>query len=423
MANRSAFFCSLSAIALILLVASAHSEDKFRLKPGAKGKVCLTCHSEFAEKLKKPFVHTPVKSGECSECHNPHTSSHGKMLDREVNRICFKCHEGVMPPKARSTHQVVLEGNCARCHDPHSAANRYSLLAAGNALCYGCHKEMGEKVPKVKFAHNPVTKGCTNCHDPHASTKAAFLLKEGVPSLCVGCHKTTTPTFAKQHMNYPVGKADCTSCHATHGSDTAGMLHDTVHRPVATKMCSQCHEEAGSPNSLRTKRAGYDLCRGCHINLINEAYNRNRLHYPMVAGKGCLVCHSPHASPEKGLLKGPMAKVCGNCHSDTIDRQEKAKAKHKPVQEGKCTSCHSPHASNQALLFPQDNVIDLCGSCHDWQKHVTHPIGGKIIDPRNKNLTVQCLSCHQSHGTDYKYMLFQATISESCTQCHAELKR
>lgn len=423
MANRSAFLFSLSAVALVLLVAPARGQDKFRLKPGAKGKQCLACHSEFQEKLKNPFVHTPVREGNCSECHNPHASSHAKMLDRDVKKICFKCHGNVVPPNARSAHQVALEGNCAKCHDPHASRNRNNLLAAGNSVCFGCHKEMGEKVAKAKFPHSPVTKGCTGCHNPHASAKAGSLLKEGVSSLCLGCHKTDTPVFAKQHMNYPVGKADCTSCHDTHGSSTSAMLYDTVHRPVAVKMCGQCHEAAGTPNALKTKRAGYELCRGCHANLVNEALSRNRLHYPIVGGRACLTCHSPHASPEKNLMQGPLAKVCGNCHSDTVARQEKVKVKHKPVQGGNCTACHAPHASNQSLLNPKDNVVELCGTCHDWEKHVTHPIGAKVIDPRNRNLTVQCLSCHQSHGTEHKYMLFQATVSESCTQCHAELKR
>ena len=33
-------------------------EIKFRLKPGAEKKICLSCHSDLQEKLKKPFVHT-----------------------------------------------------------------------------------------------------------------------------------------------------------------------------------------------------------------------------------------------------------------------------------------------------------------------------------------------------------------------------
>ncbi len=36
-------------------VSKESTESKFRLKPGAQQKVCLTCHAEFEDKLKKPF--------------------------------------------------------------------------------------------------------------------------------------------------------------------------------------------------------------------------------------------------------------------------------------------------------------------------------------------------------------------------------
>ena len=36
----------------------AQAQNKFRLKPGAAGKVCLDCHTEFGDKLKRKFVHT-----------------------------------------------------------------------------------------------------------------------------------------------------------------------------------------------------------------------------------------------------------------------------------------------------------------------------------------------------------------------------
>src|SRR4030067_2058900 len=201
------------AIALISTVAIAYSQNKFKLKPDAKGKLCLECHDAFKEKLKNPFIHTPVKSGECTECHNPHSSFHGKLLDEDPNKIGNKCHEGIVPKNPKSGHKVVMEGNCVKCHDPHASNNKFVLLKAGNELCFDCHKNIGSALTKIKFKHNPVEKGCTNCHDPHSSAKALHLLKTDLVALCVNCHQTNRPAFAKQHMNYPVAKADCSSCH------------------------------------------------------------------------------------------------------------------------------------------------------------------------------------------------------------------
>ena len=398
-------------------------ETQFRLKPGAQLKVCLTCHSDFEDRLKKPFVHTPLTKTGCTACHSPHTSNYPKQLSADVSALCLTCHKGILPDGARSAHKVALEGKCVLCHDPHSADNKFNLRTAGNDLCFGCHKEKADEVSKAKFKHNPVTKGCVNCHNPHASMKAKVLLKNEVPALCKECHQIDKPLFVKQHMNYPVGGSQCTLCHNVHGSDRAGIIYNTAHPPFASKSCNMCHESSSAPNPLALKKKGFELCRGCHNNMVNEMFAKNRLHWPVIGKDGCLNCHSPHATTQKGLLKGTPIQVCGQCHSDTIQRQERSITKHEPIQDGLCTACHSPHASDNELLFNQASTIEVCGKCHDWQKHSTHPIGEKIIDKRNKNLSVMCLSCHRAHGTEYKHMFPVATVTELCTQCHAEYKR
>ncbi len=420
--SRTALFLLATALVLSALPASSQDDNKFKLKPGAKGKICLTCHEAFREKLSLPFVHTPVKSGACSDCHNPHTSDHGKLMAADSSRICLACHDGIVPGTAQSVHKVVAEGNCVKCHDPHAARNKFNLLAAGNELCNGCHKSIAESVANARFQHSPVGKGCLNCHSPHASERSAFLLKDAVPPLCTGCHAPETPAFVRQHQNYPVAKSRCTSCHDPHGSSRGGLLWADTHAPVGNRMCGQCHLEPASPDALRTKKQGFELCRGCHNTMVNETFANNRMHWPVVDKRACLNCHNPHASKEAGLLKASAKALCGTCHADTIERQEKSLAKHKPIEEGLCTKCHSPHSSNNVFLL--DNAtIDLCGSCHDWQKHTTHPIGTKIVDPRNRNLSLDCLSCHRSHGTDQKVFAYFDPKMELCVQCHVELKR
>ncbi len=403
--------------------AATKAQNKFRLKPGAQAKVCLGCHSDFQEKLKNSFIHTPVKNGSCPDCHNPHTSNYDRLLGESVNRICFTCHTGMVPKDARSAHAVVVAGACTKCHDPHAAKNKFNLKKSGNELCFECHTEMGVILPKNKFKHSPVEKNCLNCHDPHASAKNASLLKQSAPALCKSCHKTDTPAFAARHANYPVANAQCNSCHNPHGSDKAGILFNNVHKPVAGKMCGQCHEGPSSPNPLKLKRPAFDLCNGCHSAMVNDMFNKNRLHWPVVGKDVCLNCHVPHASAQSGLLKGPMISLCGTCHADTIVRQEKSLTKHEPMKEGVCTYCHSPHASNAVLLLTQPSVIELCGTCHEWQKHVTHVIGDKVKDPRDKNLTLDCLSCHRAHGTEYKTMIPYPSITDLCLQCHEKFKR
>jgi predicted CXXCH cytochrome family protein len=422
-------------------VAQAQEENKYRLKPGAAGQVCFDCHAEFQEKLKSKFVHTPVKSGDCAGCHSPHTSAHGKLLSASPSAICLTCHEGVIPAKARSTHKVAIEGNCAKCHDPHASNNKANVVKAGNELCVGCHRSIGDTVAKVKFKHVPVASDCLSCHNPHASDTAPKLLTRPVPALCLQCHKSDGPNFVKQHVGYPVAKANCSSCHASHGSNTAGLLLDTVHAPVVAKRCNQCHPAATAAEPFATRRAGFELCRGCHSAMVNETFSKNRVHWPLLDKTGCLNCHEAHAAREKKLLNVPEATLCGRCHIDTASyqaklaeqsKQAKAAVKtgvqkgdftHEPVHGGNCSACHVPHASDSGRLMRNASVVDGCGTCHDWLKHNSHPMGEKVRDTRNKNVSVNCLSCHRSHGTGYRYMLTFPTTSDLCVQCHKQLRR
>lgn len=419
-------------IVALIFVAVVYSEDKFKLKPGAKGKICLNCHETFQKKLKSLFVHPLLKTGECSGCHNPHTSSHKNLLISDTNKLCSSCHKKVIPQKARSTHKVVVEGNCVKCHNPHASNNKFILIKAGNELCFDCHKDIGDTIKKVQFKHEPVEKekGCLNCHNPHASAKFNFILKNDVPSLCIECHKTDKPTFTRKHMNYPVANTNCSSCHNTHGSNRKGIIYDNAHTPVAEKKCKQCHKEPTSQFPLMTKKQGVELCRECHNDMIDEIFNKNRVHWPLVDKIGCLNCHSAHAAKQKKLLTGSIINLCGECHSDTVELQEISKNNPKnpnlcePVKEGNCISCHSPHASDNILLAPQPSFsFDICGSCHEWQTHSTHPIGEDIIDQRNKNLITDCLSCHRACGTGNKpKMMHFKTTYDMCIQCHIEYK-
>ena len=151
-------------------------------------------------------------------------------------------------------------------------------------------------------------------------------------------------------------------------------------------------------------------------------FAKNRVHRPVLKGD-CLACHNPHASTLPKLVKGNLVEVCGQCHSDTIKRQEHSPTQHDPVRGGDCAACHDPHSSDSVLMFADPDTVNLCGKCHDWQRHATHPIGDKVKDPRNANLTVACLSCHRAHGTDYKHLIPYATTTDLCTKCHEKFKR
>ena len=423
MRARLTIACLFGAGLLGAAAPAVAQQNPYRLKNASEQTLCVACHSDFAQKLKSPFVHTAVKTGDCSGCHDPHVSSHDKLLATDERELCASCHGSVIPANAKSAHQVVADGQCEKCHDPHASANPANLVAKGADLCFTCHKDLGEAVTKAKFRHAPVAIGCLTCHLAHGSDKAPHLLKTAVPALCVGCHKADGAEFAARHMKYPVAKASCTSCHDPHGSNQPALLLDTVHPPVANRACVQCHEPPDSATPFATKRAGVELCKGCHNDMVTAAMSKPRLHWPIADRMACVNCHSPHASRHEKLLKADIAPLCGTCHPDTMAAIKAVTAKHAPVDGGMCTVCHSPHGANGPFLVDQASVTELCTSCHDYSTHSAHPIGEKAVDPRNKNLRVDCLSCHKAHGTAFNHMLTTATNLELCTQCHKQYGR
>lgn len=403
--------------------AAAPDSARLKLKPGAGGKLCLQCHADLAGKLQRKFVHTPARNGECIACHDPHASAHGKLLSADPKAICTTCHEDVIPARAKSVHKPVHEGACAGCHDPHAGDNRFQLLQTGNKVCSSCHGEIVNASMTAKFRHKPVERGCNTCHDAHASTAADSLLKGPQPQLCLECHKANA-TFSKAHAGFAVAKTTCTRCHDPHGSSRKGMLNQSAHQPMATKMCTQCHLDPAPGKAIALRREGVALCKECHSVRVAQMMEKARVHWAIQDATACLRCHDPHSSRQPKLVSGRrMDALCGTCHADTIGRQARSPTKHAPVRDGKCTSCHDPHSSDNLLMLKDADVIEGCGRCHDWQKHATHPIGEKMKDPRNRNLTLDCLSCHRAHGTEYKSMLPYPTTTDLCTKCHREYKR
>jgi predicted CXXCH cytochrome family protein len=412
--------------------AVANKQQILKLQPGAEGVLCLKCHTEFEATLKKSHLHPLVKARDCVGCHFPHASDNEGLLKASSGRLCLECHADVLPEGAHSVHDIVTTGNCQQCHDPHGSENRSNLLKPGNQLCFECHADIGQQSRNARFKHRPVSsdEGCLSCHQPHASQKQDYLLKNEPRALCLECHKTNAQSFKRKHLNYPVAESRCSDCHSPHGSDRKGILYEVAHAPMLENNCTACHNPADSPQAIAVKKEGVELCRQCHERWIDQKTAKERVHWPMFSEDGCTTCHNPHASREKQLLRGNTATVCGQCHADTVELQRLAVKNAKnnelcePVLKGQCASCHAPHGADNVLLFEASDSLQVCGRCHEWQTHSSHPIGEKIIDPRNQNLTLDCLSCHRGCGTTTNPVMLQfPTTYDLCVSCHVDRRR
>jgi predicted CXXCH cytochrome family protein len=368
---------------------------------------CITsaCHQDI-KKLKN--LHSPVKEGDCSSCHQQKAKVHpikgGKSFELTAKgaALCSQCHD----PKGtkKYVHPPVKEGDCLSCHKPHGGSGRY-LLEVGenqNDLCLGCH--ISEQF-KRKFLHGPVAVGaCTNCHNPHESD-VRFLLKVPSQDLCLTCHAD----FKK-------------------AEGQAVIIHD----PVKLNQCFSCHEPHGASNSNLLKKTMPDLCTYCHKKVGEKMTKAKVPHKPLLQKGGCATCHASHFAKAKGLLAADEMTVCLNCHSNdklgnpplkNIKKElEGKKFLHGPLKEGKCTPCHDPHGSNSIRMlrgnYPdtfyapyKDGAYNFCLLCH--QKNLLRFAETTIYTRfRNGNRNLHyvhvvnerkgrsCFVCHEPHASN-----------------------
>jgi predicted CXXCH cytochrome family protein len=152
-----------------------------------------------------------------------------------------------------------------------------------------------------------------------------------------------------------------------------------------------------------------------------------------VRAKGCTVCHIPASEPQ--LVKGkkelladlpkdhpPLFKIdklhiesiCFLCHDDFGDLLKKATIIHSAIKKQGCPSCHNPHGSDYKFLLSAAKVGDSClGDCHELNKNVKSP-HKPVADG-------ECDRCHNSHSSDFQNLLIEDQ-RQLCFSCHEGTK-
>ena len=205
--------------------------------------ICVTCHSEQAEKIEKAKVQHPGAEGDCTSCHNPHAGRSPGFLQPDPVSACLACHsEQVDQFKKAHLHQPAFKQGCATCHEPHGGDNAHLLRASNpNKLCLECHSPDATpqklesihmvtifngnvKLPENYFGQvtilpikygrghpverhpvsdimdpSDVTKvlkpiDCLTCHQPHSSAQPGLLVKDQANNMafCITCHANLT---------------------------------------------------------------------------------------------------------------------------------------------------------------------------------------------------------------------------------------
>jgi predicted CXXCH cytochrome family protein len=231
--------------------------------------LCYSCHTESKEEHSLKYVHKPVKNGECSECHEVHSSNDPKLIFAKAPDLCFFCHSEYDDKRAtaKTVHTASYEGDaCVICHTPHASSQKRLLVDKSKQLCLNCHnkkikKEDGGIISNIEkhltessHLHRALNKRCTSCHNAHFSERE-LLLKENFPigvyvkgieenfTLCFDCHdtdllnveKTTVGTEFRNgdqnlhylHVNREKGR-NCTTCHDIHAANNTKLIATTV---------------------------------------------------------------------------------------------------------------------------------------------------------------------------------------------------
>ena len=237
--------------------------------------------------------------------------------------------------------------------------------------------------------------------------------------------RATSNEAAAAQTNGFVGDDTCATCHESEAKGLHLTLHgkaQNVKTPAAkaNQSCESCHGpgqahvDTGDKTKIKrfTAMSAKDVngaCLTCHTKSSHADFEGG-MH--AARNVSCATCHSVHSpKSERAQLKTITAgETCQTCH-----KQEAMKVKksgHMPVREGKmdCTSCHTPHGSNNVRMLKTGNTLnETCASCHAEKRGPflwDHAAGRE-----------NCASCHDPHGSNNDRMLV-AKEPMLCQRCH-----
>jgi predicted CXXCH cytochrome family protein len=296
--------------ALLFIVLSLAIVYAFRNPvPVTNQETCIACHADLID---NKIVHPITETG-CEFCHASNGEKHpGKKKGFEFKStypdMCTMCHDS--KNTMSSVHSPVEEGDCSVCHDPHSSSHPSLILDLfSDNACLDCHYVETEFAESV---HGPVMEGnCQECHDPH-QTNHSFQLRKESKALCLDCHDEAIESGDRTFRNIasdlvkgnvihePIKNADCISCHTPHSGDYPYLLignYPVKQYAEATvekfELCFNCHVEA-----LLT-----EMTTVTGTNFRHGTKNLHYLHIQGNRGRNCNLCHNAHGAPNEHMLE------------------------------------------------------------------------------------------------------------------------
>ena len=220
---------------------------------------------------------------------------------------------------------------------------------------------------------------------------------------CLGCHDDAAilGLFRTKHA-----RPDDPRTPFGHG----GLQCEACHGPGGAHVKARGKEPAGivdfGTKALAPVMRQNAQCLTCHQTNAAHAWGSG----PHGASNlPCAGCHSLHTAQDPVLRTTSQIEVCTSCHE--ARHTDLFKPFHHPLREGKiaCTSCHSPHGSTARAQLVSATVTQTCTSCHAQYR-------GPFLW-EHQPVTEDCTNCHDPHGSEEPALL-KVRAPFLCQMCH-----
>jgi len=169
---------------------------------------------------------------------------------------------------------------------------------------------------------------------------------------------------------------------------------------------------AGAPDAPPATADRSGPCLDCHD-------SGARLHWPGSRHERqavtCLSCHLPHQDGTgRSLLKaGTEAETCFSCHAGI--RSRGLRTSRHPVRDGamSCSSCHAPHGTANDAMLARPTATESCLQCH---AQLRGPFLWEHAPARE-----DCTLCHDAHGSSHRPLLV-SRVPYLCQRCHLNVQ-